>query len=259
MNLKGNTILITGGTSGIGLELAKELHKLGNVVIVTGRDADKLAKAEQAVPGLKTIRSDAGNPKEIDALYAKITAEFPELNVIVNNAGFMRYVNLHKEEPLEGLTREIEVNLMGPIWMVARFLPMLKKKAQAAIVNVSSGLAFVPLPTSPVYCATKAALHSYTQSLRVQMKKTPNVKIFELCPPATETPLLRGSSDAEDLKDATVMPVEEMVRQTIRGLEKDKLEIRPGQANSLRFMNRLAPGFILGVLSKPVDRMLGQP
>ncbi len=226
MNMKGNTILVTGGTSGIGLELARELEKLGNVVIVTGRNAEKLAKVQKENPGLKTFRSDVSEVKEIEALHAALSRDFPELNVIVNNAGTMRTINLHKEgESLEELTREIEINLMGPIRMVTKFLPSLKKRPHAAIVNVSSGLAFVPLPTAPIYCSTKAALHSYTLSLRVQLKNT-NVKVFEIAPPATET---------------------------------ERLEIRPGQSNQLRFMNRVAPDFILGQLSKPVDRMLRQP
>jgi len=256
MNLKGNTILITGGASGIGFHLAKAFAERGNKVVVTGRDAAKLAKAEQAIPGLKTIRSDAGNVKDIQALQATVARDFPEMNFLVNNAGIMRTVNLHKPvDSLEELTREIEINLMGPIRLVATFLPMLKQRPEAAILNVSSGLAFVPLPTSPIYCATKAALHSYTRSLRVQLKGT-NVKVFELAPPATETELLTSGSDPEDLKGVSVMKVQDLAAQTIRGLERNQMEIRPGQSNQLRFMDRVAPEFILGQLSKPVERML---
>jgi uncharacterized oxidoreductase len=260
MNLKGNTILVTGATSGIGLALARQLQRLGNTVIITGRNADKLAKVQKENPELKTIRSDVGDVKEIEALHATLARDFPELNVIVNNAGIMRMINLHKEgESLESLTREIEVNLMGPIRMVATFLPSLKKRPHAAIVNVSSGLAFVPLPTSPIYCATKAAIHSYTLSLRAQLKNT-HVKVFELAPPTTETELLTDDM-REDLKAerVKVMPVEELAQHALRGLERDQLEIRPGQANQLRFMNRLAPDFILRQLSKPVDRMVREP
>ena len=256
MNMTGNTILITGGTSGIGLELARGFQKLGNVVIVTGRDEAKLAKARQAIPEVKTLRSDVGEAKEIEALHATIVRDFPALNVLINNAGVMRRINLNAEgESLDTLTGEVEINLMGPIRMVAKFLPLLRQKKEAAIVNVSSGLAFVPLPTSPIYCATKAALHSYTRSLRVQLKNSP-VKVFELAPPATQTDLLTSSSDAEDMKGVSVMPLEELVRQAMRGFERDNLEIRPGQSNQLRFMNRVAPEFILAQLSKPVDRML---
>jgi len=256
MKLDGNTILLTGGSSGIGLALAEELSKRGNTVIITGREQAKLDAAKQKLPALHTIQSDVGRASDIDALFAKVTQEFPKLNVLINNAGVMRTLNLHKDTPSpEDLTREIDINLNGPIWMIRKFLPHLKQQANAAIVNVSSGLAFVPLPTSPVYCATKAALHSFTLSLRVQLKQT-NVKVFELAPPATNTELLRKDSDPEDLKGVSIMEVPDLIRATMKGLESDQLEIRPGQSNQLRFMNRLAPGFIHAMLSKPVDRML---
>ena len=258
MKLDGNTILLTGGSSGIGLALAEELVKRGNTVIITGRDQAKLDAAKQKVPQLNIIQSDVGRASEIDALHAKVLQGFPKLNVLINNAGVMRTINLHKDSPSpEDLTREIDINLNGPIWMIRKFLPHLKQQASAAIMNVSSGLAFVPLPTSPVYCATKAALHSFTLSLRTQLKQT-HVKVFELAPPATRTELLTKDSDPEDLKGVTVMEVPDLVRATMKGLETDELEIRPGQSNQLRFMNRVAPGFIHNVLSKPVDRMLAK-
>jgi uncharacterized oxidoreductase len=257
MKLEGNTVLITGGASGIGFELAKELQKRGNTVIITGRDQAKLGRAKQQIPELHLIRSDVSRISDIDALFAHVTQEFPKLNVLINNAGVMRTINLHKEEgSLEDLTREIDINLKGPIQMVRKFLPQLKKMESAAIVNVSSGLAFVPLPIAPIYCATKAALHSFSLSLRAQLKNT-KVRVFEIAPPATQTELL-GDFDSEDLSGTSVMKVEDMVRASLKGLENDQLEIRPGQSNQLRFMNRVAPGFILAQLSKPVDRMLAK-
>jgi uncharacterized oxidoreductase len=138
--------------------------------------------------------------------------------------------------------------------MVKLFLPHLKKKSAAAIMNVSSGLAFVPLPVSPVYCATKAALHSFTMSLRVQLKKT-NVKVFELAPPATQTELL-GDFDSEDMKGITIMPVADMVAAAVKGDKFGSDAIRPGQSNQLKLMSRVAPQFILNQMSKSVDRML---
>jgi uncharacterized oxidoreductase len=257
MKLEGNTILLTGGSSGIGLSLAKVLVQRGNTVIVTGRDQAKLDRAKQEEPKLVTIKSDVSVLAEIDALHERVTREHPALNVLINNAGIMNTINVHKAPTAEQFTREVDVNLKGPMWMVHRFLPHLKTQASGAIVNVSSGLAFVPLPTCPVYCATKAGLHSFTQSLRVQLKNT-RVQVFELAPPATETELLADTMTAEDRKGVTVMPTEQMVAATIKGLANDELEIRPGQANALRMMSRLAPGFILAQLSKPVDRMLAQ-
>lgn len=255
MKLQGNTILITGGGSGIGFEMAKELVKLGNVVIISGRSAQKLAQAQKRCPELKAIVSDVSQPDAIRALYEQVTRDFPKLNILVNNAGIMREISLHVEaESLEDLTREIDTNLNGPIRMSKQFLPHLKKQSTAAIVNVSSGLAFVPLPISPVYCATKAALHSFTQSLRVQLKKT-NVKVFELAPPATKTELL-DAANPEDMKGISIMSVEAMVAAALSGMAADKFEIRPGQSNQLKFMSRLAPEFILAQLSKSAERRL---
>jgi uncharacterized oxidoreductase len=255
MKLSGNTILITGGSSGIGLELAKKLEALGNQILITGRDAKKLEAAKKLLPKVRAYQSDVSDAAAIEALYTKVTADFPELNILINNAGIMRTINVHDESgSLEDITREIEINLNGPIRMVKRFLPHLKKKPSAAIMNVSSGLAFVPLPVSPVYCATKAALHSFTMSLRVQLKKT-NVKVFELAPPATQTELL-GEFDSEDMKGIAIMPLADMVAAAVKGLGSDQFEIRPGQSNQLKLMSRVAPQFILNQMSKSVDRML---
>src|SRR5262249_37111582 len=256
MNLSNNAILITGGGGGIGWELAKQLHARGNRIVITGRDAGKLQKAEKALPGLRAIQSDVAEPKEIESLYARVAREFPETSVLINSAGIMRRIDLHGAgSDLEELTREIEINLNGTIRMTAKFLPHLKSKPTAAIVIISSALAFVPLPTTPIYCATKAALHSFTQSLRVQLKKT-NVKVFELAPPATETEMI--SANPEDYKDASIMKVDAMVGAALKGFEADRLEIRPGQSNQLKFMSRLAPEFILKQLSRPVDHMLAE-
>lgn len=255
MQLSGNTILITGGTSGIGLELARQLLNRKNTVIVTGRNKDKLDQVGKQLPQVHVIQSDVSQTEEIQSLLLKVTREFPDLNFLVNNAGIMRTINLNAENGSpEGLTQEIDINLKGPIQMVRAFLPHLRKKPTSAIVNVSSGLAFVPLPTAPVYCSTKAALHSFTLSLRVQLKGT-NVKVFELAPPATQTELL-ADFDPEDMKGISIMKVDEMVRVALSGIEQDRFEIRPGQSNQLKFMSRLAPEFILRQMSKPVDRML---
>ena len=255
MKLEGNTILITGGTSGIGFELAKQLSSRGNSVIVTGRSQAKLDRAKQELPALSIIQGDVSRAEDIDALHAQVLKEFPKLNVLVNNAGVARALNLNKQEgTLEELTQEIDINFKGPVRLAWRFLPHLKSVPNAAIINVSSGLAFVPLPTMPIYSATKAALHSFSLSLRIQLKHSA-VKVFEIAPPTTGTDWI-ADLDPEDLKGIDVMKVDDMVRACLKGLEADQLEIRPGQSNQLRFMSRLAPGFILAQLSKPVDRML---
>ncbi|MGE3263248.1 MAG: SDR family oxidoreductase [Bacteriovoracia bacterium] len=257
MKMTKNTILITGGTSGIGFEFIRQLSDLDNTIIVTGRDLQKLERTKKSFPKIHTIQSDVSDPKAVVALYEQVTKQFPDLNILINNAGIMKTINVHDTTgTLTDLTQEIEINLNGPIRMVKQFLPHLKAKAAAAIVNVTSGLAFVPLPVSPVYCATKAGLHSYTLSLRVQLKNT-KVKVFELAPPATQTELL-GDLSEEDRKGISIMKVEDMVKVAVNGMMNDRFEIRPGQSNQLKMMSRIAPDFILKQMSRSVDRMLSK-
>ncbi len=248
MKLQKRTILITGGTSGIGLELAKQLHQRGNTVIVTGRDQEKLDAAKRVLPGVHTFKSDVSDPRAIAALHERVLAQFPALDTIVNNAGIMRNLNLNQERDLNDLAREIEINLSGPVRMVQQFLPHLKTCQGALIVNVSSGLAFIPFPASPVYCATKAAIHSFTQSLRVQLDGT-GVTVIELAPPAVETPLLRGEF-AEEMEGQKGMDVKLLAKRAIAGIEAGKVEIRPGLSNVLKAMSRIAPQFMLKQMAK---------
>jgi len=257
MRLNNNTILITGGSRGIGLELATQFLKLGNTVIITGRNQSKLDEVRRKFPELHVFQSDVSNPGEIKFLFDAVTKQFPSLNVVVNNAGIMRKLNLHdRSMDLENINLEIAINLSGPIRMVYQFLPFLKKQKDAAIMNVSSGLAFVPFPISPVYSATKAGIHFYTQSLRVQLKKT-NIKVFELAPPLTNTDL-QNAFTPEDMKGTQAMETAKMVEYAIKGFGKNTLEIRPGPSNLLKIMSRLAPQFILNQMSKPVDNLLAQ-
>jgi uncharacterized oxidoreductase len=247
MKLANKTILITGGTSGIGLELAKQLQQRGNVVIVTGRDQDRLDAARRALPGLHTFRSDVSDPNAIAVLHDSVLAAFPALDVLINNAGIMRNIDLQRSRDLNDLTREIEINLSGPLRMIQQFLPHLKTRKGALIVNVSSGLAFVPMPASPIYCGSKAALHSYTQSLRVQLAGS-GVTVVELAPPLTETPLYRD--EFAGVTAGNGMDVKVLAGRAIKGIEAGKTEIRPGQANLLKILSRVAPEFILKQLSK---------
>ncbi len=248
MNLRRKTILITGGTSGIGHELARQLLARDNVVLVTGRDPSRLEAARRALPGVHVFPGDVSDPQSIATLQQSVLAQFPGLDVVINNAGVMRNLNLNEPRELRDLTREIEINLCGPIWMTQQFLPHLKARPEAAIINVSSGLAFVPLPSSPVYCATKAALHSFSQSLRAQLAGT-RVAVIELAPPAVDTPLIRGKFPGV-VKSMQGMPVEVLVGRAIHAIEAGKLEIRPGLSNLLKLMNRVAPGFVLGRMAQ---------
>lgn len=248
MKLKNKTILITGGTSGIGRELANQLLQRGNTVIVTGRDQEKLTETQRALAAVHTIQSDVSDPIAIAALHQTVLARFPALDTLFNNAGIMRNLNLNHSRDLTDVTREIEINLSGPIRMIQQFLPHLKTRKEALIVNVSSGLAFIPFPASPVYSATKAALHSFTQSLRVQLKGTP-VTVVELAPPGVETPLFRGEF-AEEMKGQKGMNVAVLAKRAIAGIEAGKLEIRPGLSNVLKGMSRVAPKFMLNQMAR---------
>jgi uncharacterized oxidoreductase len=221
----------------------QQLLKRGNTILVTGRDQEKLDAAKRALPAVHTFKSDVSDPRAIVALHESVVAQFPALDTLVNNAGIMRNLNLNQERDLSDVTREIEIDLSGPVRMVQQFLPHLKTRESALIVNVSSGLAFVPLPLSPVYCATKAAIHSFTQSLRVQLDDT-SVTVIELAPPGVETPLLRGEF-AEEMKGQKGMDVKVLVKRAIAGIEAGKLEIRPGLSNVLKAMSRIAPAFML--------------
>ena len=248
MKLSQRTILITGGTSGIGLELARQLLACGNTVLITGRDQDKLDAARRTLAGVHVFRSDVSDPAAIAALYAQVLAGFPALDTLINNAGIMRNLNLNEDRDLTDVTREIEINLSGPIRMVQQFLPHLKTRPGALIVNVSSGLAFVPMLAAPVYSATKAAMHSYSQSLRGQLEGT-GVTVVELAPPGVETPLFRTEFEAET-KGQKAMPVAVLAEKAIAGIEAGQREIRPGQSNLLKLLNRVAPDFAFKQLTK---------
>ena len=256
MNIQNNVVLITGGTSGFGLEFAKQLLNLGNTVIITGRNQAKLDETKKLFPQVHTFKSDVSDPNAIVELYEKVTKQFPNLNVLINNAGEMRKINLNDtSNNLHTIDREINTNLLGPIRMVQQFLPHLKSQNSATILNVTSGLALVPFPISPIYGASKSGLHSYTISLRIQLKNS-NVKVFELLAPAAKTPLndkFEGDVDAKSLMDT-----DKLIEVAIKGLQKDQFEIYPGVAKVLKLMSKLAPTFILKQLSKPVEKMLNR-
>lgn len=251
MKLSGNTILITGASSGIGLAFANRFVELGNEVIVTGRDQDRLDAVARANPKLTTIRSDAADLKAIADLARTMKDRFPKLNVLMNNAGILTYRNLAVDDDLVALTSEIEINLAGPIRLVSALIGQIKAN-KGTIINVSSGLVFVPLQAAPIYCATKAAMHSYSITLRQQLEDH-GVEVIELMPPAVKTGL---ASMPDSVK--TITP-DELVKRTIPALEKGQLEIRPGQANGLRFMSKWAPGFIHGQLAKASKSLIPKP
>ena len=254
MDLKNNTILITGGTSGFGLEFVKNFLNLENTVIITGRNQARLDETKKLFPKVHTFQSDVSDPIAIKDLFKKVITQFPELNILINNAGEMCKINLHDTSiDLDEINREIAINLSGPIRMVQQFLPHLKNQPTSAILNVTSGLSMVPFPIAPIYGATKSGLRSYTKSLRVQLKNT-KIKVFELAAPASSTPLADKFKDDADAKMA--MDPGKLIAQAIKGMANDKYEIYPGLSKVLYFLSRVAPGFALNMLSKPIDKML---
>jgi uncharacterized oxidoreductase len=188
MNLASNTILITGGASGIGLAIAERFLAAGSKVILCGRRADKLREAQKKHPEFVTHVCDVEQAAERTELFAWAVREFPKLNVLVNNAGIQRRVQLAAQEDWEQTRQEIAINLDAPIHLSRLFIPHLMKQQNPAILNVTSGLSFVPLANVPVYCATKAALHSFTLSLRHQLAGS-GVQVVEIIPPAVDTDL----------------------------------------------------------------------
>jgi uncharacterized oxidoreductase len=245
MELKNSTILITGGTSGIGLELVEQLIHHGANIIITGRDISKLEQAKEQFPKIQIFQSDVSEPNDIEQLYTQVTREFPNLNIIINNAGQMRLIDLQDARlDLEDITREINANLSGTIQMVHRFLPHLLTAKSAAIVNVSSAIAFMPYSSAPIYSASKSGVHAYTKTLRLQLEKT-NVKVFEVIPPGVNTNL--QNDWVLKPNPGQMMDVDKMVSAAIKGLLKDKLEIKPGLTAIVKLISRIAPKFIMSI------------
>jgi uncharacterized oxidoreductase len=243
MELKNSTILITGGTSGIGLEFVKQLTEQGARIIVTGRQLDALNETKKKFPNVHTFQSDVSNPGNIEQLYKDVTQQFPDLNIIINNAGLMRLIDLQDTTlSLEDINREVTTNLSGTIQMVHQFLPHLTTKTSAAIVNVSSGIAFMPYTVAPIYSATKAGVRAYTQALRLQLEDT-NVKVFEMIPPGVNTNLQNDWKVQPNPR--MMMSVDKMVSVAINGLKKDKQELKPFLINVIKMASRIAPGLLL--------------
>jgi uncharacterized oxidoreductase len=231
MNPFGNTILITGGGSGIGRGLAESLHALGNQVIISGRRQHALDQTTAANPGMKSLPVDMQNAASIRDFAAKAVAEFPALNVLINNAGIMRAEKLLTQQPdLADSEAIVATNLLGPIRLTAALLPHFQKQPRAAIINVSSGLAFLPLALTPTYCATKAAIHSWTLSLRYQLRSTA-IEVLELIPPYVATDLMNGADDPR------AMPLKQFIAEVMEILKRQPTppEICVENVKRLRF------------------------
>lgn len=220
MDLTGNTILITGGTAGIGFGLAERFIHQGNTVIVCGRREEKLQEAKNQLPGLITIASDVTDEQDRKSLFEWVTTHYPDINVLVNNAGILRRFDMSEadavyEWPFYG--KEITANMEGPIHLAMMFAEPISKKKNGAILNISSGLAFTPDPFAPIYSATKAAIHSFSISLRHQLSETP-AEVIEIAPPLVNT----------DGSMKTAISVHEFLDGVFEQLKEGKLEIGYG-------------------------------
>jgi len=232
MKLTGNCILITGGGSGIGRGLAQSFHALGNQVIIAGRRRHVLDETTAANPGIHSLTVDIERPGSIKDFAARLVSEFPALNVLINNAGIMRAEKLlHQQPDLADAESIVATNLLGPIRLTAALLPHLQKQLNAAIINVSSGLAFLPLTITPTYCATKAAIHSYTLSLRHQLRAA-NIEVIELIPPYVATNLMDRNAT-----DPRAMPLSRFIDEVMQILRQEPApsEICVDNVKPLRF------------------------
>lgn len=232
MKMAGNVILITGGGSGIGRALAEAFHRLGNEVVIAGRRKEALEAVTAANPGMRSAVLDVQDGGSLKLFAEQMTEQFPKLNVLLNNAGIMKPETL--AEPTEDFSvveTTVETNLLAPMRLTAALLPLLKAQERATVMTVSSGLAFVPLAMTPTYCATKAAIHSWTQSLRYQLRQT-KVEVLELIPPYVQTELM-GERQASD-PDA--MPLEEFIAEVMGILttQPEKTEICVKRVSPLR-------------------------
>lgn len=240
MQIDKNTILITGGSSGIGEVLAIYLQRAGNTVIVTGRDPEKLKALQAAHPQIEAQVCDIRDYGQVEALHDKVA---DRVNILINNAAILHEFSFCDNVDLQGQLNEIDTNLNGMLRMINAFLPALREREHAAIVNVTSALAFVTDAKSPIYSATKAAQHSLSLSLRHQLKDK-TVKVFELIPPLTDTPM------AAHITDIPKLAPEKLAKAFIDGLARDKFEIAPGLSGPARLFARIAPKFIFSKMNK---------
>jgi len=249
MHISGNTILITGGATGIGLALAEAFLEKRNEVIICGRREDKLARAKDKFPQLQTIKCDAADPEDRMRLYNWVVENHKDFNILINNAGIQKEIDFKKgTTDLQGEENEININLQAPVHLSALFVPHLMAQKEAAIVNITSGLAFIPIAMMPVYCATKAAMHSFSLSLRYQLRDT-SIKVFEIIPPTTDTELDRGARQRRGQTDRGIKP-EIVAEATIEAMVKDDFETVVGQAQFLRTSSRNEPERVFQMINR---------
>jgi uncharacterized oxidoreductase len=238
MKTSKNTVLITGGSTGIGLALAEGFLAEDNEVIICARTEATLKSAKEKFPKLEVTKCDVAKENQREALFTWVIGEFPDTNILVNNAGIQKRIDF-KNGPADLLKArgadgqdEIDVNLKATVYLTALFVPDFMKKKEAAVINVGSGLGFIPIARMPIYCATKAAIHSLSISLRHQLKDT-SVKVFELIPPTVDTNLDKGARAAAGQKDRGIPPVE-VAKALMKALSENDYEVGVGMAANIK-------------------------
>lgn len=240
MKLQGHTVLVTGGTSGIGAAIAEAFHDLGNTVYVCARNPERLAAFSQKNPGIQTIECDIQHDMDVEQIRAQIEGN---ISVLVNNAGILQNLSFLQDADLVPKLVEVDINLCGMLRMIDAFLPDLAQKPGAAIVNVTSATAFIPEARAPIYSATKAAQHALTICLRHQLKSS-GVMVVELIPPLTDTPMAASVEGIPKLSSARVATA------LIRGLRRNRTEIAPGIGRIARILARVSPAIAFSALNK---------
>ena len=243
MKTSNNTILIIGGTAGIGFEMAKLFSENGNQVIITGRDSKRLQAAVSRLRNTTGILNDFSKKEQVDDLVSRIRADFPKLNMVINNAARAFIYKLHSVENLYALAEEeMQVNFLSVIRLNEKLLPLIATQKNPAIVNVSSIVAFVP-GSLATYSASKAALHSYTQSLRLSLARSGNIKVFELMPPLVNTEFSQGIGGASGIDPAIV------AADLLHAMEDDIYEVRVGNTQSIYDLFRKSPAEALEIMN----------
>ncbi|MDH4222696.1 MAG: SDR family NAD(P)-dependent oxidoreductase [candidate division Zixibacteria bacterium] len=231
MKIKENTILITGGATGIGYALASAFLEAGNQVIICGRRKDKLKEAEKKLSGIQVRICDVTDFVACVELIEWMKKNHPSFNMLINNAGIQQILDFKQKVPVEAISNEITTNFTAPAHLANLSIRHFKKQKESAIINITSGLAYIPLAIMPVYCASKSALHTFSVSLRGQLRDT-NVKVFEIIPPIVDTELDKGSRGKREQGDRGIQP-KEVATETLKALEKNLFEHPIGMARNL--------------------------
>lgn len=243
MEFKNNTVLITGGSSGVGLELAEKLIKKNNKVIICGRSLKKLEKAKASIPEIDIFQCDISKLEACEQLANWVKENYPKCNVLINNAAIVHRGNFHEQEDaIKQARAEIDTNLLAPIALSKLFIPLLEQNQDSQLINITTGLIYAPKSAYCFYNSTKAALHSFTQVLRLQMKIS-DIKIKEVMLPAVDTPWHNGNPPK------IAISVQSAVQEMIRGMEKGKPEIRVAGVKIIYLLSRIAPKFAISKLN----------